>query len=156
MVYMGGTVVISQKSLYALRALFELAKRTHQGPVKIGVIADAQAIPPRFLEMILNRLRHSGLVGSRRGSNGGYYLAKSPKDISVGDVLRIMQGPIDPVPWVSGGSKSMSTLNSDCVFLPLWKNVRETVNRIYDSATFQDLVDTEKEGFEKLALHYMI
>ena len=149
-------MVISQKSLYALRALFELAKRAHQGPVKISVIADSQVIPRRFLEVILNRLKHSGLVGSRRGNNGGYYLAKSPKDMSVGDVLRIMQGPIDPVPWVSRGSKNMSALYSDCVFLPLWKNVRDTVNLIYDSTTFHDLVEKEKENYAKNAFQYMI
>ncbi len=107
-------MIVSQKSLYALRALFELAKRKHQGPVKISTIAYAQVIPRRFLDVILNSLRLAGLLESRRGSNGGYYLAKSPKDISVGDVLRIMQGPIDPVPWVSRGSKNMSALYIDC------------------------------------------
>ena len=153
---MGGVVVISQKSLYALRALFELAKRAHQGPVKISVIADSQVIPRRFLEVILNRLKHSGLVGSRRGNNGGYYLAKSPKDMSVGDVLRIMQGPLDPVPCLSGGSKRMYTLYSDCVFLPLWEKARDTVNNIYNSTTFQILLENEKQLIEELSLSYAI
>jgi Rrf2 family cysteine metabolism transcriptional repressor len=81
---------ISQKCQYALRAVFELAVRTKEGPIKVGVIAEAQAIPTRFLEVILNQLKRGGFVESRRGNAGGYALAKSPAELTMGDIIRFV------------------------------------------------------------------
>ena len=149
-------MIITQKSVYALRALFDLAKRDQQKPVKIGVIAESQEIPPRFLEVILNRLKQAGIVDSRRGSNGGYSLAQSPETITVGDIIRIIQGPLDPVPFMTNGSKEICTLDSDCAFLPLWQKTRDVVNKIYDNTSIHDLVEKDKENNEKNAIHYVI
>jgi len=84
---------ISKRCQYALRAVFELGLRKTDQPVKIQEIAGAQNIPPRFLEVILNQLRHAGFVDSRRGSEGGYMLAQAPEDLTVGQVIRYIQGP---------------------------------------------------------------
>ena len=75
---------ISKKCQYALRAVFELAVRNTGQPVKIQQIAGAQNIPPRFLEVILNQLRHAGFVESRRGNEGGYMLAPGAEELTVG------------------------------------------------------------------------
>ncbi|MCY2926958.1 MAG: Rrf2 family transcriptional regulator [Planctomycetota bacterium] len=95
-------ISISQKCQYALRSLYELARRADDKPTSIGEIAAAQAIPPRFLELILNDLRQGKLVNSQRGVQGGYTLARSPADITVGDVVRLVEGPIEPVKCISG------------------------------------------------------
>ncbi|MEW5736672.1 MAG: Rrf2 family transcriptional regulator, partial [Thermodesulfobacteriota bacterium] len=83
-------MLITQKNQYALRAVFELAKRHGEGPVKSSAIAEAQAVPLRFLEVILHQLKRSGFLASKRGYQGGYYLMRRPREITVGDVIRCM------------------------------------------------------------------
>ena len=86
---------IAKKSDYALRAMYELALRDRQSPAKIHDIAQSQEIPPRFLEGILNELKHAGLLDSRRGSEGGYWLLRSPQEVTVADVISVVEGPLD-------------------------------------------------------------
>ena len=88
---------ISQKCQYALRAVFELARRYGEGPTSIREIARIQAIPPKFLELILTELRKGGFVESRRGVHGGYSLPASPRMVSAGEIIRFIDGPISPV-----------------------------------------------------------
>ena len=80
-------MLISQKSRYALRAILELAKRKSSGHTKIAEVARAQIIPPRFLEVILGQLKQGGFVESRRGSDGGYVLVRSPAGLTVSNVV---------------------------------------------------------------------
>ena len=82
--------MVSQKCQYAIRATFELARRNGRGPIKIGEIAEAQAIPVRFLEVILNQLRQGGFVQSRRGA-GGCYLVRQPEEIKVGEITSMLR-----------------------------------------------------------------
>ncbi len=84
-------MLVSQKCQYALRAIFELAKRTGQGPVKIAEIAEAQAIPVRFLEVILSQLKQGRFAVSQRGSEGGYQLARPPQELTVGEITRVAE-----------------------------------------------------------------
>ncbi|MDP3738581.1 MAG: Rrf2 family transcriptional regulator [Hyphomonadaceae bacterium] len=93
--------MISQKAKYALRALVALAKRPPGQPTFIGDIAESQSIPKKFLEQILLDLKHHGLVLSRRGKAGGYGLLRPADTISFGEVLRIIDGPIAPLPCLS-------------------------------------------------------
>ena len=85
-------VQLSQKSLYALRAVFELGKRNGRAPVKVAQIAEAQAIPVRFLEVILGELKHGGFVESRRGAHGGYMLTVEPVELAVGQITTYIDG----------------------------------------------------------------
>ncbi len=135
---------LSQKSQYALRAVFELARHNGTGPVKIADIAKAQAIPVRFLEVILSQLKQAGFLASRRGSGGGYYLVRAPRNLAVGEVLRFVEGPIGPVECVANGSKEKCPLYGGCVFFPMWEKVGEATREVYDNTTFQDLLDQEK------------
>ena len=96
---------ISQECQYAVRAVFELAKRQGTRAVKIGEIAEAQAIPTRFLENILNHLKGGGFVDSVRGRSGGYLLARSAKDLTVGEIVRFIEGPLSPVECAGGKKK---------------------------------------------------
>ncbi len=136
-------MAISQKCQYALRAIYELALHEDEGPRKIGAIADAQSIPVRFLENILNSLKGAGLVDSARGKDGGYYLLKPASGITVGEVIRFVQGPLAPVECTTRIVESCD-FYSDCVFRPLWDKARTALESVYDGTTFQDLVDQSK------------
>ena len=147
---------LSQKCQYALRAIFELAKRSGQGPVKIAEIAEAQAIPVRFLEVILSQLKQAGFTTSQRGSTGGYLLIRSPGELTVGEVIRFMQGPFGPVECVAGVSRGKCPLYGNCAFLPMWEKAQKAVSDVYNNTTFQGLVDQEKERSGKRAICYSI
>jgi Rrf2 family cysteine metabolism transcriptional repressor len=149
-------MLISQKCQYALRAIFELAKRNDRGPVKTAEIAEAQAIPPRFLEVILSQLKQAGFVVSQRGSKGGYLLVRSPGELTVGEVLRFMQGPVGPIECVAGSSKDKCPLYGDCAFLPMWEKVRHATSDVYDNTSFQDLLDQEGQRAGRTAICYSI
>jgi Rrf2 family protein len=93
--------MISQKAKYALRALTALAKADDECPVQISDIATSQGIPKKFLEQILLELKRDGMVESRRGKQGGYLLLRPANDITFGEVLRLVDGPIAPLPCLS-------------------------------------------------------
>ena len=131
----------SQKTVYALRAIFELAKLHNTGPISIAIIAEAQSIPPRFLENILLQLKQVGLVESVRGKVGGYMLARSPSAISVGDVLRAAEGPLTPVSCLNGKTQDNCPMRDDCVFLPMWHRAQTATLAVYDGTSFQDLLE---------------
>lgn len=93
--------MISQKAKYALRALVSLARAGRGQSRMIGEISQEQAIPKKFLEQILLELKRAGIVNSRRGRMGGYELLKAPEEITYGEVLRLIDGPIAPLPCLS-------------------------------------------------------
>jgi len=134
---------LSQKCQYGLRAVFELAKRRGEGPVSVAAIAAAQAIPPRFLELILGQLRQGGFVESRRGVQGGYLLAADPKDLAAGDIIRFIDGPVGPVKCVSADAEPDCPLYGRCAFLSMWERARDAVEQVFDTTTLEDLIEAE-------------
>jgi Rrf2 family protein len=162
-------LVLSQKSQYAVRAVFELAKRHGSGPVKAARVAEAQYIPVRFLENILNQLRQAGIIESVRGKEGGYRLSRPPRDISVGEVIRLIQGPVSEIecavaPEASGGAGRVAAsaggtscpLRPGCVLLPMWMRAHKAMMDVYDGTSLQDLVEQEIKANECEALNYSI
>ena len=147
---------VSQKCQYALRAVFELARRGEGGPVKISEIAGAQAIPPRFLEVILSQLKQGGFVESRRGAEGGYLLARPAHAITVGELIRFIDGPIGPVGCFEEDSTERCELRGQCVFSEMWKKAHEAVCGVYDSTTIHDLVEEDKYKGQVEAATYTI
>jgi Rrf2 family protein len=139
-------MLISQKSQYALRAVFELSRHYGQGPLRAPQIAKAQAIPPKFLGIILHQLRQGGFVESRRGNEGGYLLSIPPKELTVGLILNFMEGPVVPVDCVTPGGQRRCPLGGRCVFMSLWQRARDAVNAIYEGTTLQDLVDQDRQN----------
>ena len=137
-----------KKSQYAIRALFELSKKEGEGPVKISEIARVQAIPIRFLEVILHQLKGSGMIDSKRGFYGGYYLVKSPDQITIGEVLRFLQGDLSGIKCDHCESKDGCPFKGNCAFMPMWQEVRDAVAAIYDRTTLQDLLKNEKDSLE--------
>ena len=136
--------MVSQKCQYALRAVFELARQYGRGPVKISQIASRQVIPSRFLEVILGQLKRTGFVASQRGRNGGYHLVCAPGNLTIGQIVRFFEGPIGPVRCVTGDGNEHCPLHAECVFLPIWKKARNAMADVYDSATFEDLVEADQ------------
>lgn len=129
----------SQKCYYAIRALYELARAGEGRATKIGVIAERQNIPVKFLEAILNQLKQGGFVESRRGNEGGYLLARPADRLSIGDIIRFIEGPLLPTTCVEG-RRGCGQSRSDCVFWPIWKDAEKALSEVYDGVTFQDLV----------------
>jgi len=110
--------------------------RFGKGPTSIAAIAKAQAIPPRFLEAILAQLKRAGLVDARRGNEGGYVLARPPSRLSVGDVLRVVQGTLAAPDATGGGPRA-----AQAVFSPIWEAAHRSACSVYDAANFQALVE---------------
>ena len=135
-------MIITQKNKYAIRAIFELAKRSDQGPIKTAEIAKAQKIPVRFLEVILGHLTRSGIVNSKRGYFGGYTLMRSPKSISVGDIIRMMDSA-ESLHCVSCVAKNDCGFEGDCAFLPMWEKAQSAMLKVLDTTTIQHLIDGE-------------
>jgi Rrf2 family cysteine metabolism transcriptional repressor len=148
---------ISQKCQYALRAMFELARRGLDKPVSISQLATAQAIPHRFLEQILGELKRGGFVESRRGVRGGYLLAHPPTMVSAGDIIRFIDGPMDPVQCSAvTDSDHECPLQVGCVFVDLWQEARDAAAAVYDRATLQSLVDAQRDRDGQYVASYTI
>lgn len=134
-------MLITQKCQYALRAVYELAKYKEAGPLKIGIIAERQNIPSRFLENILGDLKKTQLVDSVRGKDGGYILRKPANEITVGTIIRYIEGPLRPVQCT--GDKDECCFANDCVFKTVWDKAKLALESVYDTTTIQDLLDSE-------------
>jgi Rrf2 family protein len=135
---------------YALRAVLELAKFSGKGPRKISQIAAAQSIPSRFLEVILGQLKGSGILDSKRGYNGGYFLLRAPEKITVGEILRFLNGSGDLSHKISCMSKKQCPFNCNCAFLPMWKKVSGAIFQIYDQTTFAELLANQKHPLSRM------
>ena len=147
---------VSQKCQYALRAVFELAKHRGNGPVTVAQIAQAQAIPARFLELILGELRRGGFVHSRRGVHGGYLLPVGPEDLYVGQIIRFIDGPVAPVRCVAGDKDNDCPLYGSCAFVSMWSRARDAVAEVYDQTSFRDLIEEEAAAAANYVASYCI
>ena len=130
--------MLSRKSKYGLKALLVLAKRAGDGPVLISELADQEAIPKKFLEAILLELKHHGVVQSQKGKGGGYFLRRKPSEITVGEVIRVLEGPLAMVPCVSQTAYARCTECIDeqtCGVRLAMKEVRDATAKILDNTT---------------------
>ena len=139
---------ISVKGEYALQAIFDLASQRAAEPVKIADIARRQKIPQKFLELILAGLKQGGFVESRRGAEGGYLLARPADSITVGEVLRFVEGP-QP-------GRGRARRKADSPFADLWQRVDQTVSGIIDKTTFADLLREWNEKQNRYVLNWEI
>jgi Rrf2 family protein len=138
--------ITPKKNQYALRAVFELAKHSGTGPTKISQIADIQSIPVRFLEVILNKLKRSGMIDSKRGLYGGYFLRRPPDQITVGDIMRFLDGPTAAMKCSACTEKPSCPFGRrGCAFSSMWNRVNRAVLSVYNETTIQDLLDNERD-----------
>jgi len=139
---------ISVKGEYALRAIFDLAFQQSGEPVKIADIARRQKIPQKFLELILANLKQGGFVESRRGAEGGYLLARSANAISLGDVLRFIEG--------SHSRRFHARLDGNTPFSDIWWQVEQATSAILDKTTFGDVLRGWNEKQSKYVMNWEI
>lgn len=135
--------MISQKAKYALRALVALVRQRDGEPLMISQISREQAIPKKFLEQILLELKRHGIVMSRRGRLGGYVLLKSPEKITFGEVLRLIDGPIAPLPCLSKIAYRRCIDCADegtCEIRHVFQRVTLATREVLDTTTLADAV----------------
>ncbi len=140
---------ITYRGDYALKTILNLALHYHNSPVTIYKLASQADIPIKFLEQILLDLKKGGFAESRRGKVGGYMLAKPPSQIKLGEVIRFIDGEVEPIACVASDYKRCSHLNK-CVFRGVWQKVADSTSRIIDNITFEDLVKKDKNLTSKL------
>lgn len=136
---------LSTKGRYGLKAMLELSLHFGEGPLPLNNIAEKQNISEHYLEQLIATLRKDGLVNSVRGAQGGYLLSNKPKEITVGDVIRSLEGNIAPSDCVIEG-ESIDCANGEfCVTRGVWKKIRDSINQVIDTVTLQDMVDEQEE-----------
>jgi len=136
--------MLSKKTKYGIKALVYLAKQKDSAPVQISVISKSENISRKFLESILLTLRKNGVLGSKKGKGGGYYLLKEPKNIPMTDVMRFLEGPIAMVPCVSLNFYEKCDDCPDenaCAVHKIMLKVRDNTLEIFRNTTLADLSD---------------
>jgi Rrf2 family cysteine metabolism transcriptional repressor len=135
-------VKISTKGRYGLTIMIELAKRHGEGPISLKSIAQTNDLSEHYLEQLIAPLRNAGLVKSIRGAYGGYVLADQPSNITAGDVIRVLEGPITPVEGIEDEEPAKREL---------WIRIRDAIKDVLDSTTIDDLAkhsdDVVSDGY---------
>ena len=137
--------MLSKKTQYGLKALGYLASRYGQGPILISEIAKKKKIPIKFLESILLQLKNKGVLDSKKGKGGGYFLANAPKKTSLAFAIRIVDGPIAMIPCVSLNfyEKCKDCNEATCGLIKAMAFTRDATLKILEKKTLYDLIDTE-------------
>jgi Rrf2 family protein len=136
-----GRLKISQKGLYALQAMMTLARRHHQGAIKIRDIAAESDLPEKFLELILLELKNARIVDSVRGARGGYQLRRDPSEIPLSDIIRLVDGPLAPM---GDAEQLRGLIAKDADHRALYEvflAVRDAAAKILENTTLADLIE---------------
>lgn len=123
---------ISTKGRYGLTVMIELARKYGGGPISLKSIAEEKGLSAHYLEQLAAPLRNAGLIRSVRGAYGGYILAKEPDEITAGDIIRVLEGPITPVEGIEDEEAAQQSL---------WLRVRDVVKDVLDTTTLEDLIE---------------
>ena len=135
---------LSTKGRYGLRAIIDLARYSEEEPVSINNISIRQDISERYLEQLVALLKKAGLVKSIRGATGGYVLAKRAEEISVGDVLRALEGSLEPVKCAAFYSDEGCMASDGCVTKYVWQKINDSINKTVDEIMLDELVRESK------------
>jgi len=144
--------MLSKKAKYGLIALLTLAREHGGGPKLIVDLAEQDRIPRKFLELILLQLKNAGILGSRKGKGGGYFLAKEPSQITMGSAIRVLDGPLAPVPCVSESAYQKCAECDDersCGIRLVMKDVRDSVADILDNTTLKEVLARSSDAARK-------
>ena len=136
---------LSTRGHYGLKAMFDLAHNYGSGPISLKTVAERQNLSDHYLEQLIAMLRKAGLVKSMRGAKGGYFLAREPSEIRVGDVIRALEGPIAPVHCVSETDPGNCNEADYCITRTVWARVRDGIAKVLDSITLADLCREAEE-----------
>lgn len=137
---------LSTRARYGLKAMVDLALRYGEGPVALKAVAERQGISDNYLEQLMASLRKYGLVSSVRGAQGGYELSREPVQITVGDVIRALEGPIAPVDCVDESERDRRCQQIDtCVTYVVWKKLRDAIVTVLDAMTMEELASEARK-----------
>ena len=134
---------ISRRTQYGLKAVLALGKRYQQGPVLISTLAQEESIPLKFLEVILLDLKSHGLLESKSGRKGGYQLSRPPSAVTIGTIVRILEGPLAPLPCASETAYKPCEACKDidnCGTRIIMRRVRDAISGVLDATTLEDLL----------------
>jgi Rrf2 family transcriptional regulator, iron-sulfur cluster assembly transcription factor len=142
---------LSTQTRYGVRAIFDIAYHSEGLETQVKNISRRQGISPRYLEQIFQKLKRAGILTSKRGPTGGYFLAKKPEEITVGAIVRITEGNIDPVLCLNPQDSSQSCDKlTECVTRLVWSEAGNRLKDYFDSVTIQDLCRmAQKMGVKK-------
>lgn len=141
----GERLKLSTKGRYGLRALIDLAQYSEEEPVSITNISDRQGISERYLEQLMSMMKKAGLVKSIRGAGGGYVLAKDLEEISVGDVLRALEGNLEPVECSGLHPEDGCKAADSCVTKYVWQRINDSINQTVDEMKVAQLVEESRK-----------
>jgi Rrf2 family transcriptional regulator, cysteine metabolism repressor len=135
---------LSTKGRYGVIAMYDLATQYGKGPVPLKLTAERQNISEHYLEQLMAGLRRAGFVKSIRGAQGGYELTKDPALITVGDIIRALEGPIAPVDCViEDGPSDYCCRSESCITRGIWVKIRDSISNVVDSITLADMCKEE-------------
>ena len=142
---------LSTQSRYGVRAIFDIAYNSEGLETQVKDISRRQEISPRYLEQIFQKLKRGGIVGSKRGPSGGYFLSKKPEEITVGEIVRITEGGIEPVLCINPEDSSQSCDRlGECVTRLIWSEAGNRLKDYFDSVTIKDLCKmAQKMGLKR-------
>lgn len=133
---------LSTKGRYGVKAMVELAINYGENPISIKTISLSQGISEYYLEQLFSPLRKANLIKSIRGANGGYVLNKEPKDITVAEIINVLEGPIE----ISGCVEGDVCNNEDaCATKLLWEKIKNSIDEVMETTTLQDIVDDNEK-----------
>jgi Rrf2 family protein len=133
---------LSTRARYGTRALLDLAIHREEKPVQLKNIADRQQISPLYLEQLISPLLAAGILRSTRGAKGGIWLARSPGEVKLSEVIQLLEGSILPVECIN--DPDICPHSTDCVTRQIWEEMGKAMNGVLESTTLQDLVEREK------------
>lgn len=140
---------LSTRGRYGLRAMLDMAIDQSDGPITLNSISERQGVSIGYLEQLMVPLKKEGLIRSVRGAQGGYLLARDPEDITVGDIIRALEGPIAPVACVSEDYPEECDRAEGCVTRLVWAKVRDSIVDVFDSLTLYDMVEEARKNSER-------
>ncbi|HHW28054.1 MAG TPA: Rrf2 family transcriptional regulator [Syntrophomonadaceae bacterium] len=140
---------LSTRGRYGLRAMLDIAINQGDGPITLHSISERQGISVGYLEQLMVPLKKEGLIRSVRGAQGGYLLAREPEKITVGDIIRALEGPIAPVACVSEDFPEECDRAEGCVTRLVWAKVRDSIAEVLDSLTLADLIEEANKSSDQ-------
>ena len=132
-------MIISTKGRYALKAVFEIAISDNTSPLPLSVISERTDLSELYLEQIFSVLKKKGIVKSLRGSQGGYFLTKEPKDISVGEIIKALEGELSPSKCVE--DDGYCNMLDRCPTYMIWDNIKKAIDDVVDNTTVADMIE---------------
>jgi Rrf2 family transcriptional regulator, cysteine metabolism repressor len=135
---------ISTKGRYGVRAMFDLAMHNRENAIALKSVAQREHISEKYLEHLFASLKKAGLIHSVRGAQGGYRLAHPPEEITLGDIIRVLEGPVTPSECVTEESEICERM-AECVMHDVWCRIRTQIDDVLDSITLADVCEEQRK-----------